>query len=94
MLDVHCGDESFALLVKLVEALLVPATNQHVFTFVISRRSSCTEDVALCLPDHFLVVQGDLRRLGQLLRAGPVAHLLIQELLGCFELCLVQRQEL
>lgn len=74
--------------------LYLQQTNPHVVTFVTRRRSSCTEDVALCLPDHFLVVQVDLRRLGQLLGAGPVAHLLIQELLGCFELCLVQRQEL
>lgn len=44
----------------------------------------------LWVPDDFLVVQVDLRGLGQLLGARPVAHLLVQELLGCFQLCLQQ----
>lgn len=44
----------------------------------------------LWVPDDFLVVQVDLGGLGQLLGARPVAHLLVQELLGCFQLRLQQ----
>lgn len=38
------------------------------------------------LPDNFLIVQVDLRGLGQLLGAGAVTHLLVQEFLGSFQL--------
>lgn len=43
------------------------------------------------LPDNFLIVQVDLRGLGQLLRARAVAHLLVQELFGCVQLRLQQK---
>lgn len=40
------------------------------------------------VPDYFLVVQIDLRCLCELLRTRPVAHLMVQKLLGCFQLLL------
>lgn len=37
------------------------------------------------LPGYFMVVQVNLRRLGYLLRARPVAHLMVQELPRCLK---------
>lgn len=40
------------------------------------------------LPGYFMVVQVNLRRLGYLLRARPVAHLMVQELPRCLKFLL------
>lgn len=53
---------------------------------VMLSRVRCDKEGGGYVPDHLLVVQVDIGRLGELLRAGPVAHLLVQELPGCFQL--------
>lgn len=40
------------------------------------------------LPGYFMVVQVNLRCLGYLLRARPVAHLMVQELPRCLKFLL------